>query len=103
MAVSGRLPPLVERYLTWALPSGHDLAVAEASRYLAELPWAPYVLGTNPELRWREVGEHAVEVWAAMSGQQPTVRIEFEQPVRPVAWRAAESGRRRLGSNPRGR
>ena len=59
--------------------SGHDLAVAEAYRYLAELPWAPYAIASNPELRWREVDDRAIEVSTAVNGEHPTVRIEFDQ------------------------
>ncbi len=64
--------------------SGRDLAVAEAYRYLAELPWAPHAIAANPELRWREVDKAAVEVSAAVNGEQPTVRIEFGEAGDPI-------------------
>jgi uncharacterized protein DUF6544 len=58
--------------------SGHDVAVGEAHRYLAELPWAPYALAANHELQWRELNARAVEVSTAVAGTQPTVRLEFD-------------------------
>jgi hypothetical protein len=44
--------------------SGHELAVGEAMRYLAELVWAPHAIGLNRELDWRQVDETTIEVTA---------------------------------------
>lgn len=58
--------------------SGHEVAVSEAYRYLAELPWTPYALANNPELRWRELEARTVEVSATVDGERPTMQIEFD-------------------------
>lgn len=42
--------------------SGPEVSLAEAYRYLAELPWAPDAMVGNPDLRWRTVGDRLVEV-----------------------------------------
>lgn len=59
--------------------SGRDLDVAEAYRYLAELPWMPYAIAANRELQWRPVDERMVEVATAAGGERPKVRIEFDE------------------------
>lgn len=45
-----------------ARASGPDISLAEAYRYLAELPWAPDAMVGNPDLRWRSVDDRLVEV-----------------------------------------
>jgi hypothetical protein len=58
--------------------SGRDIDAGEACRYLAELPWVPHAMAANHELEWREVDERSVEVIAEVSGERPTVRLEFD-------------------------
>lgn len=57
--------------------TGHDVDVGEAYRYLAELPWVPHAMAMNPELEWREVDDHSVDVFTAVGNDRPTVRMAF--------------------------
>ena len=59
--------------------SGPEMAVAEAYRYLAELPWVPHAMASNAELEWRQVDDRAVEVATTVGHEHPTVRIEFHE------------------------
>jgi hypothetical protein len=52
--------------------------VAEAYRYLTELPWVPQAMAGNTELEWRQVDDHAVEVATVVGDERPNVRIEFD-------------------------
>jgi hypothetical protein len=58
--------------------AGPDIALGEAYRYLAELPWVPHAMAANRELVWSEVDERSVEVSTAVGGKRPTVRLEFD-------------------------
>lgn len=59
--------------------SGPDLARGEALRYLGELFWMPYSVVANPELRWRDLGEHAAEVSAPIGTSSVSLRIDFNE------------------------
>jgi hypothetical protein len=59
--------------------SGPELTIGEAYRYLAELPWVPHAMAMNPELRWREIDERAVEVQTTVGTGRPAVRLEFDE------------------------
>jgi hypothetical protein len=58
--------------------SGREVTRGEVLRYLAELPWAPYAMGRNPELEWRELDADAVEVAAHVGRDHLAVRFDFE-------------------------
>lgn len=45
-----------------ARAGGAGIALGEAYRYLAELPWAPDAMIGNPDLVWREAGPNRAEV-----------------------------------------
>lgn len=60
--------------------SGRELALGEAFRYLAELPWAPDAILGNPDLAWRVTGPDAVEVRLATQGG--TARVTFRLDAR---------------------
>jgi hypothetical protein len=68
---------------------GPELANGEALRYLAEIPWVPHAIVANHQLRWRSVGDDAVEVSTAVSAEQVAVQLIFsdDQIVRTVAER----------------
>jgi hypothetical protein len=57
---------------------GPATARAQAQRYLSELFWAPHAIAVNPELRWRELGDHAVEVTTMVAGSPVALRIDFD-------------------------
>src|SRR3954452_212233 len=40
--------------------TGPETDRAEAMRYLAELPWVPQAIGSNPELSWHELEDGSV-------------------------------------------
>jgi hypothetical protein len=58
--------------------SGPDSDRAEAMRYLAELPWVPHALGSNPELSWRDLEDGSVEVSTLIGGRAASVRLSFD-------------------------
>ena len=55
--------------------TGADTDRAEAMRYLAELPWVPQAMESNPELSWRELGDGSVEVSTLVGGMAASVRL----------------------------
>jgi hypothetical protein len=55
--------------------AGPEISAGEALRYLAELPWAPYALARNPELRWRELGDRRCAVSIAT---RPSLEVTFD-------------------------
>jgi Family of unknown function (DUF6544) len=57
---------------------GPEIAVGEAMRYLAELPWVPHAIARNPELEWRELDERRVEVAAQVVGERAAITFEFD-------------------------
>lgn len=58
--------------------SGPELAVAEAYRYLAELPWAPHAMAANHELEWQELDPRTAEVCCRVGGERLTVVFEYD-------------------------
>ena len=61
--------------LAVASKSGSDIALGEALRYLAELPWAPDAILGNPAIAWRLTGDRSAE--AALSLPEGTARVSF--------------------------
>jgi hypothetical protein len=49
--------------------AGPETDRSEAMRYLAELPWVPHAMGSNPELSWRELDDGSVEVSTPAGGR----------------------------------
>ncbi|HEY6638276.1 MAG TPA: DUF6544 family protein [Solirubrobacterales bacterium] len=79
--------------------TGPDTDRAEAMRYLAELPWVPQAIGSNPELSWRELEDGSVEVSTLVGGRAASVRLTIDDAgliqsasgIRPrLAGRASE-------------
>jgi Family of unknown function (DUF6544) len=58
--------------------AGPDTDRAEAMRYLAELPWVPYAMASNPQLSWRELEDGSVEVSTLVGGRAASVRLSLE-------------------------
>jgi hypothetical protein len=50
----------------------------EVMRYLAELPWVPYAIRSNPQLSWRELEDGSVEVSAPSGGGVASVVLTFD-------------------------
>ena len=65
--------------------SGADANVAQALRYLAELPWVPYAMTDNPELRWKAVHERCIEVSIPSLDPRVAVRFDFDEEGDVVA------------------
>ncbi len=70
---------------------GPEVSAGEALRYLAELPWVPYAMLHNTELRWSEPGPRRLE--AGLRGSAATVAFELDEagdivrmssPARPL-------------------
>jgi hypothetical protein len=57
--------------------SGHEVAVGEAYRYLAELPWVPYAMAANPQLHWRQIDGSVVEVSTEVGAERVAVMLSF--------------------------
>jgi len=58
--------------------SGHETAVGEALRYLAELPWVPYAIARNRELAWRELDATRVEVATSLGRERIALELAFD-------------------------
>jgi hypothetical protein len=56
----GSLTAKVWGLITATRSTGPETDRAEAMRYLAELPWVPQAIGSNPELSWRELEDDSV-------------------------------------------
>jgi hypothetical protein len=69
------------RLLGRTLQHEHDRTVAlgEAYRYLAELPWVPYAMAANAELEWRALDVSSVEVATRVLDERVALHIEFDQ------------------------
>jgi hypothetical protein len=68
----------------WGLiPAGRSSGPAvdrgEAMRYLAELPWVPHAIGSNPELSWRALEDGSAEVSTLVSGRAASVRLTLDE------------------------
>jgi hypothetical protein len=59
--------------------AGPDTDRGEAMRYLAELPWVPHAMGSNPELSWRELEDGHVEVSTLVGGRAASVRFSLDE------------------------
>ena len=57
---------------------GPEVVKGEAMRYLAELPWIPQAMVSNPELEWRELDDATVEVATLVAGSRSAVRLHFD-------------------------
>jgi uncharacterized protein DUF6544 len=57
---------------------GPEIALGQALRYLAELPWVPHAIGANPALQWRETGPGAVEVATAVGAERAALAMEID-------------------------
>lgn len=79
--------------------SGPDIAAGAALRYLAELPWIPQAMYTNPRLAWREVGDRVAEVSTIVDGTRRAVSFHFDDQGDIV--RAFTGARPRDGDAPR--
>jgi hypothetical protein len=58
--------------------TGPETDRGEAMRYLAELPWVPQAIGSNPELSWRELEDGSVEVSTLVGGKAASVRLALD-------------------------
>ncbi len=61
-----------------ARASGPSLALGEAYRYLAELPWAPDAILGNPDLEWRILARNIAEVRLATPAGAARVSFRFD-------------------------
>jgi hypothetical protein len=75
--------------------SGPETDRGEAMRYLAELPWVPYAIASNPELTWRELGDGSVEVSTRVGETIASVQLSLDEQG---LIRSASAMRPRLGS-----
>lgn len=64
----GRLEVRALGALRIGLESGDDAALGEAQRYVAELPWNPDAILTNPSITWTETAEGATARLDTSSG-----------------------------------
>lgn len=76
---------------------GPHLALGEGLRYLAELPWAPHALYSNPQLEWRELDAGRVEVSAQLGEERGAVTFDFD-PAGDIV--RASAVRPRAGGSP---
>lgn len=58
--------------------TGPETDRGEAMRYLAELPWVPQAIESNPELSWRELEDGSVEVSTLVGGRAASVRLTLD-------------------------
>lgn len=75
VAGQGRLEARLFGALPVAKASGVEVTLAEAFRYLAELPWAPDAILGNPEVEWRVIAPDEVE--ARLNTRVGTARVVF--------------------------
>lgn len=59
--------------------TGPELAVGEAMRYLAELPWVPHAILANRQLEWSQLDDQLVEVATPVGATRAVVRLEFDE------------------------
>jgi hypothetical protein len=59
--------------------AGPEVDRGEAMRYLAELPWVPHAIGSNPDLSWRALEDGSVEVSTLVGGRAASVRLSLDQ------------------------
>lgn len=75
VAGDGRLEARLFGALTVARARGVETTLAEAFRYLAELPWAPDAILGNPDLHWRMTAADEAEV--KLNTRVGTARVTF--------------------------
>ncbi|WP_461305868.1 DUF6544 family protein [Albidovulum sp.] len=71
----GRLEARLLGSVPVARAEGEKINLAEAYRYLAELPWAPDAIIGNPDLQWRVLSDSRVEV--RLQTRDGTARVTF--------------------------
>jgi hypothetical protein len=74
---------------------GAQLLKGNLQRYLAELPWNPDALLSNPALRWEAGGHRVLRVAATLSGVEGSVEFTLDGdglPQRTFALRPAREG-----------
>ena len=76
---------------------GRGLARGEAFRYLAEIAWVPHAILRNPQLEWRELGPHTVEVGTTVEGDRIAVQLVFNEDGE-IARTVAERPRMEAGN-----
>ncbi|MCB2110073.1 MAG: hypothetical protein H6895_07050 [Defluviimonas sp.] len=74
----GRLEARVLGSIPVARDQGAEIDLAEAMRYLAELPWAPDAILGNPSIKWRTVGTARVEAALDLPGGAARVTFGFD-------------------------
>ena len=75
VGTKGRLEVRILGAIPAAKSEGDDIDLAEAYRYLAELPWLPDAILGNPELAWRVTGQDTVEV--RLKTREGLARVSF--------------------------
>ncbi|QIQ87664.1 DUF6544 family protein [Erythrobacter sp.] len=81
--------------LARAHPS-RELVEGQLQRYLAELPWNPDAMLSNPALRWEEKGAGVLAVSAQAAGVEAEVELHCGEdglPARTFALRPAREGK----------
>lgn len=58
---------------------GPELAIGEAYRYLAEIPWVPQAILSNSQLEWSALHEHGVEVATRVAGERLALQLMFNE------------------------
>ncbi len=115
-ATGGLLEARVLGSVPVASKTGSDIALGEALRYLAELPWAPDAILLNPDIGWRMIdgsraeatlrlAEGVARVTFSLDADGDIVRVEAKD--RPASdargqpalydWRGRFWGYRRIG------
>jgi hypothetical protein len=74
----GSLTAKVWGLITATRSTGPETDRAEAMRYIAELPWVPQAIGSNPELSWRELEDDSIEVSTLVGGKAASVRLTLD-------------------------
>lgn len=75
VAGEGRLEARLFGAMPVARAFGVEVTLAEAFRYLAELPWAPDAILGNPDVEWRMIAPDAAE--ARINTRVGTARVIF--------------------------
>lgn len=72
----GKLNAKLWGFIPLAKASGPDVDRSEAQRYLAELPWCPSAMLTNPKLNFKNISANVVRVW--YGNEQTYVDLHFD-------------------------
>jgi hypothetical protein len=59
--------------------AGPEVDRGEAMRYLAELPWVPHAIRSNPELSWRGLEDGSAEVSTLVGGRAASIQLSFDE------------------------